>query len=885
MDEKLLKQIEQYLKDSGLNAIELRKRMDEVKASTTEFNRELINAQRHFAEINNEFTDLADQLKNVVRDLSRTNITSKDINSSFRKISGLADKLKYDSQDISRLSKQDLISNGKKLQIEVDRLAKSKTFLDQKYKGKTLDAEEQKAIESKNKSKLEEISQYRELLGLFDEEGKFLDKNNNYLVRAQDLNLKRLKDEEEIIKKLGISGKIVDGIVGALGKLGISSTFFENLKEDMRDTAKEGSKWDVLMTGIKGTVSGIGQALKDPVTQLTILLKIANFFFKAALNANAQAVELGKQLGYGTQRADAFREKMVDIQNASKNLNVNTATLTQAFGELVKATGFAYEFTADQLETQIKLTKQVGLQADEAAQVQRYAALSGKSSEETYRSFVRGLATARNQLKVGIDFRSALAEAVKVSGQLAANLGYNPERIARAVVAMKALGTTLEDTKSQAESLLNFESSIENELKAELLTGQALNLERARALALQGDMAGVAQELANQGMTAVKFSKMNVLAQNAYAQSLGTTSDKLAEQLRKREEAVKSGKSLQQITEEEAAEALERQNVQDKFNAAMEKLQRIVGDLLAGPLGSFLDLLSGALNIINYMATPIKIIGGLFLGIYGTMLAINGIGKAIAITEGLSATLMGRKAGYQAASLTSKIAENAATTFGNAQAAIGLATEGSKLSFKTLSSALEKESLATKVVAYGWALKDLIVARGKALMEGISKAGILAQIAKIPILLGLRATEATLATSTAAATVTAAEAASFGAATVWIIAGLAAVMASLGTYMAMKDGIVDPSKGPVMTGEFGSVQLDPNDKAMYGADGKIKVGTDLMSGEGGGGGVAIDLSPVVSALNEVRAAIGQLINKEGVVMMDSVKIGTTQNMNGRYKTA
>jgi hypothetical protein len=110
-------------------------------------------------------------------------------------------------------------------------------------------------------------------------------------------------------------------------------------------------------------------------------------------------------------------------------------------------------------------------------------------------------------------------------------------------------------------------------------------------------------------------------------------------------------------------------------------------------------------------------------------------------------------------------------------------------------------------------------------------------------------------------------------------------MASLGTYMAMKDGIVDPSKGPVMTGEFGSVQLDPKDKAMYGADGKIKVGTDLAGGESGGGGVSIDLSPVVAALNEVKAAIGQLINKEGIVMMDSVKVGTTQNMNGRYKTA
>ena len=61
------------------------------------------------------------------------------------------------------------------------------------------------------------------------------------------------------------------------------------------------------------------------------------------------------------------------------------------------------------------------------------------------------------------------------------------------------------------------------------------------------------------------------------------------------------------------------------------------------------------------------------------------------------------------------------------------------------------------------------------------------------------------------------------------IAGLA-VAAGVGAlvYSQIKDGVVDPKKGPVMTGEFGSVQLDPKDKAMYGADGKIKVGTDLI---------------------------------------------------------
>jgi hypothetical protein len=893
MDEKLLKQIEQYLKDSGLNAIELKKRMDEVKASTSEFNRELINAQRHFASISNEFTDISDQLKNVVRDLSKTNTTSKDINSAFRSLSSHADKLKYDAQDISRLSKQDLVSAQKKIQINVDLLAQSKRDLDNKFKNLSTERIAAIATQTKNKDLAKQASQYLELQGILDENGQFLDKENNYLVKLQELVAKRLQEEEKINKQLGISGKIVDGIVGALGKLGISSTFFENLKEDMREVAKTGSKWDVLMTGVKGTVSGIGQALKDPVTQLTILLKIANFFFKAALNANAQAVELGKQLGYGTERADEFREKMVAIESSSNNLNVTTANLTQAFGELVKSTGFAYEFTADQLETQIKLTKQVGLQADEAAQVQRYAALSGKSSEETYRSFVRGLTTARNQLKVGIDFRSTLAEAVKVSGQLAANLGYNPERIAKAVVTMKALGTTLEDTKSQAESLLNFESSIENELKAELLTGQALNLERARALALQGDMAGVANELANQGMTAAKFSKMNVLAQNAYAQSLGTTSDKLSEQLRKREEAVKSGKSLQQISEEEAAQALERQSVQDKFNAAVEKLQSLFGNLMAGPLGSFLDLLSGALNIINYMATPLKIIGGIFLGIKATQLAINAskrisLGLDIASKgENMIAANMGLATIASKRTQTALEKESLLTRIaGNAQLLFSLIREQGISGIKAYALGLEEKSLARKIIMGTYDAAAVIAARTKALFEGFSLKNLLGQIARIPILLGLRSTEAAIATTTAAATVTAAEATTFGAATVWIVAGLAAVMGALGTYMAMKDGIIDPSKGPIMTGGFGSVQLDPNDKAMYGADGKIKVGTDLAGGgEGGGGGVSIDLSPVVSALVEVKAAIGQLINKEGIVMMDSVKVGTTQNMNGRYKTA
>jgi hypothetical protein len=222
-----------------------------------------------------------------------------------------------------------------------------------------------------------------------------------------------------------------------------------------------------------------------------------------------------------------------------------------------------------------------------------------------------------------------MAEAAKVSGQLAANLKNNPEYIVNAVSQAKALGTTLEQTKRQGESLLDFESSIENELKAELLTGQALNLERARAAALMGDQVTVMQELNNQGMTLEKFQNMNVLAQKSFAAAIGLSSDELANQLRQQKLAEESGKSLAQITEEEAMEAQKRQDTQDKFNVAMDKLKDIIGNLAAGPLGRLLGMLADLLNspllyTLAGAATGFAV-GGPFGALVGA--AVGGIGS------------------------------------------------------------------------------------------------------------------------------------------------------------------------------------------------------------------------------------------------------------------
>jgi hypothetical protein len=65
----------------------------------------------------------------------------------------------------------------------------------------------------------------------------------------------------------------------------------------------------------------------------------------------------------------------------------------------------------------------------------------------------------------------------------------------------------LSKVEAIAGSILQFESSIENELSAELLIGKELNLERARFAALNNDVVTVATEIAAQAGTAAEFGE------------------------------------------------------------------------------------------------------------------------------------------------------------------------------------------------------------------------------------------------------------------------------------------------------------------------------------------------------------------------------------------
>lgn len=500
---------------------------------------------------------------------------------------------------------------------------------------------------------------------------QFQNKIGDSIVKAKDLNdafkngeeiLKRTTSErrkinssieaslraevklEDKILKAKQQGRILDAnnIQDQLDKLVAQRELNEDLDASLYKLLKAAELEKQITEEKKkqNTAQGVSKKLYDDnfkktVETFTTLEGIIKLIIDASLLFNRISTDISKNFGTVTNSSDKLTYDLLNVAQSSNNINITLKNVGEAMAQLSEQTGFVAEYSAETLKTQIMLTKQFGLTAEEASGIYKFSVLTGKSSEQVNKSMVGAYVAARNQLGVGIPFRATMAEAAKVSGQLAANLKNNPEFIVKAVAQAKALGTTLEQTKKQGESLLEFESSLEAELKAELLTGQALNLERARAAALMGDQVTVMKELNSQGMTFEKFQTMNVLAQRSFAAALGLSADELANQLRLQKLAVESGKSLAQITEEEALEAQKRQTIQDKFNAGIDKLKDIVGNLLTGPVSQLLDAITNVVYLVGLIGKPFAYVNdlidkftdkaGIVSGILKTIVGILGV--------------------------------------------------------------------------------------------------------------------------------------------------------------------------------------------------------------------------------------------------------------------
>lgn len=400
-----------------------------------------------------------------------------------------------------------------------------------------------------------------------------------------------------------ISVETVKEAVRINDQLLASSKWYQNLNGKAADLANRLGKSDFA----KGMLSGLG--FSGGVAGIfSSLVKLA-FAFDNSLTSiskkSGTTAEFSKVIG------DNYINSVHHVKMLNTDLSKSLLTVTsmlKAQDELQTASGQMALFTEKSVQDQVFLTKQMGMQADEAAGLNKLGLLGNKTAAEALDITYNQVAASNknNGLRIsGLEVAKAVA---KVEGVIAANYKNNTKELASAVVQAKALGISLEQAAAASNSLLDFESSISNELEVELLTGKRWNLEKARSLALDGKSAeAMAEMLKNMGGLQ-EFEKMNVITKQAAAKAVGMTADELANSLRTSElmknvsketvEAIKQSGNASKYNAQlnaatNAAEMLaaeKRVSTQMKFESSMEKVREALGQMASGPLLGLVDL-------------------------------------------------------------------------------------------------------------------------------------------------------------------------------------------------------------------------------------------------------------------------------------------------------
>jgi len=618
--EKLQKLATSLRKDlSGLNLGDTVRDAETVK--------ELLNGwSKEFQDSKASLDSIGASFQQTVSEISKGNVGLNQTKKSFNKLTSLASDLTNHTRGYNKLSVKQLESITSQAQQEKKRL---ETTLD------TLKAERASLIESRRQGNQtqESLNKIRQINSAITEaEGLIGNQNSAYedlLTNAQDLAEKQGKVNDA----MGLGGTALDGMVNAMNNLGMGGLSeklgLDEAKKKMEEMADEltnggetastmGDKFKIMGAGLKSMGSSLGKNLADPtflIQQMADALKIAD----------DGAGDMAKSMNMTYGEALNTRRELGNMAAMSGDVALNTKNLQESYMAVGAALGTNAMLNEKDLTTMTKLVSQAGFQHSELMEIEKLSLSQGKSLADNTKEILGGAKAYASRKGTIVNEKEVLKEVNKMSASLKLSLGGSADKMSQAVVQAKMFGLTLEQAASMSSSLLNFESSIENELSAELLTGKELNFEKARQLALEGDIAGAAAEVAKQVGSSKDFAKMNVIQQEALAKAAGMERNELAQSLidkeafakinvKDGEEAKKKYNTLRQtMSAEEAMKALgdetlakqyEQQSVQERFTQATENLKEVFIQI-AEPV---LAIVSPLMNLVTSVLPAIKTI-------------------------------------------------------------------------------------------------------------------------------------------------------------------------------------------------------------------------------------------------------------------------------------
>jgi hypothetical protein len=689
--EAKLKSIEEYSRQLGKNINTINLKPLEQNAGAIEAIFEQLN--KEMEDLGGSTDYLVSEFSRLTSEIRNTSAGVKQSTNSMRELSSIAQKLSNHQKGYNDLSKAELNTLSKKVKQEYSSLSNSLKALqmeqeDLLYQQKSLNtkkrknAEDEKALASIDKKLKTNLSTQNSIEGVLSNQNTVLSELTNELGRAS-------KEAGEIETKMGVSDTILKGMQGTLGKLGLGSLADKmdlgGIREELKDLAKEqaeavekekslteqlnsankrglsdkqieagfgGKNLKNLLgqknaasaaakgaQGISGAMNMAGTAAKlfgknlmASMGPIGIILMVVEQVVEAFKMLDSGTGDMAKNLNISYEQATDVQHQLGTIADLSADSSITQKRLGETLMFINKELGTSAMINEENLKVYTKLREQAGMTNEEIMGIAKFTEATGGDAEKNVEAFQKGAKAAMYQKGIFLNTKTLMADMGKLSKSQLLLFKGNAGAVGDMLARVKATGMEMSKLEAAADSLLNFEQSIENELSAELLTGKSLNLEKARSAALSNDMATLAEELKKQNVDAAKFAGMNRIEQEAMAKAMGMSKEELADVLYEQEALNSLGKKgLDQLSEKEKEAYLaakekygaekaaamiksgelenmvKQQSLQERFNQSVEKLKEIfvrIAEPVMQILDPIMQIVDALMPLVNVILKP-----------------------------------------------------------------------------------------------------------------------------------------------------------------------------------------------------------------------------------------------------------------------------------------
>jgi|694.fasta_scaffold16237_7 hypothetical protein len=623
--------LQQESYDISVRVVESLKEVLGIRTRQTTFDQNLLNTNKK----------IADAILNQKTGLSSV----KDITNQIKKNKELI--LKADLQNkailstLTRDERTKLKITEKSLQSVEKLAAKEAKMLQSAAEGKKISAAKLARLQTQIAAEEVILSTNVESLSTQARQLLYSKTNTNELKKQLTLREKELVIQEKLDESLGAAGKLTE----FLGKIpGVGNAAREALAKVTKtlQEAKENgqgtfSKVDSLRLLGNELFTSLKKGLTDP---LVLGLAVAGTLVKKMFDLNNQLVETGRALGYAKTQMTGLTTELNVAAIASGEFLATNVDLLKTIQQATDQLGVQGDILGSKnVVGATVLRDQLGLSAEEAINLAANSSIAGQNVQVIADQAYNAVDAFNLQNKTALNARNILRETANVSKDLGARFAFNTSEIAKAVTEAKNLGLTLGEISGVANNLLQFESSITAELEAELLTGKDLTLEKARQLALNNDLGGLAKELEAQSVSTLEYSKMNRFQQEAIAKAVGMTSEQLGKSLYQQELNNLSAEQFKAIYGEQNYEAAKQVSIQQRLEKAITKVADALTPVLEliASAASNAGLLYGVIGLIGAVSLA-RTIGSLVI-MASTLAsgAVGAAGLASALTLGITA--------------------------------------------------------------------------------------------------------------------------------------------------------------------------------------------------------------------------------------------------------